>query len=134
MSMPPAGSSSDVITPEQDPSQHCVSVRDVPWAHRTVTLLNGHITLDPGVQCFLYEECLSLLTKQVDLNETAVPLTQKASIFLGKEHKIANALKIYILVAHRQLLAIFGLSYVHFHCFGLSSCYHSNFPVYIREK
>ena len=65
-------------------------------------MLNGHTTPDPGVQCFLYGECLNLLTKQVGLSNTVVPLTQKASIFGAKKHKIANALKIYFLFYTRK--------------------------------
>lgn len=101
-----------------------------------MTSLNADIPLEPRVSCFLYEE--NLLTKQMDLNDTVVPFMQKASIFWGKESKVPNALKIYILfykkrVAHRQVLANFGLSYMHFHCFDLFSCCHSNFP-YTAEK
>lgn len=92
----------------------------------------------PRVSCILFGECPSLLTKQVGRNDTTVPLTQNASIFWGKECKIATALKIYVLVYTRkgllrQPLGIFGLRYMHFHCLGLSSCYHSNFP-YTSEK
>lgn len=48
----------------------------------------------------MYEE--NLLTKQMDLNYTVVPLTQKDSIFWGKESKAPNALKMYILFYTRK--------------------------------
>lgn len=125
--------------PKHSPSQHRASVGDLPWAHGAVTLLNGHVTLDPGVQCFLQEECPNLLTKQVDLSDTEVLLTQKASIFWGKECKIANALKIMSYFIQEKDCSQTATSnlWIKLHAFSLFWSLFmlpQQFPIYIREK